>query len=91
MLSLPPWLRYKVDNILVNFLFPDGLSAEGQKKFFDKIIETDFNPLFKEGIIVDGDRVQVQIFATVGVAQASNNIRQYPPASIALWVSVFKK
>ena len=27
-------------------LFPDGLSAEEQKKFFDHVIKVDYKPLF---------------------------------------------
>ena len=63
VLSLPPWLRYKADNILINMLLPDGLSAEGAKKFFDKVIEVDFKPLFTEGFkTVGGHTARVEIF-----------------------------
>ena len=67
VLSLPPWLRYKVDNILISMLFPDGLSAHAQKKFFDKIIKEDFLPLFTEGVTdpIAGNIVKVEIFGTV--------------------------
>ena len=60
ILSHPPWLRYKQDNILISFLFPDGLSAKAQKKFFDKIIEDDLEPVFTQGIC-EGT-IQVEIF-----------------------------
>ena len=37
-----------------------------QKKYFDKVIEVDFNPLLTEGIITPfGDRIKVQIFGHV--------------------------
>ena len=63
VLSHPPWLRYKSDHILASFLLPDGLSAAQQKKFFDKIIELDYNPLFTEGITDPSGRVfKVEIF-----------------------------
>ena len=66
MLSLPPWQRYKINNVLVSLLFPDGLSAAAQKKFFDKIIESDFNPLFSQGITgPDGENIKVEIFGQV--------------------------
>ena len=64
VLSLPPWLRYKVNNILVSVLIPDGLSAASQKNFFDHIIAVDYNPIFADGIDVDGIHYDVQIFGT---------------------------
>lgn len=65
-LSLPPWKRYKADNILVNFVMQDGLSSEAQKKFFDKIFETDLEPLFTEGVKDSwGNKVRVEVFVTV--------------------------
>ena len=43
-------------------LFPDELKADDQKKFFEKIIEDDWNPLFTEGVRTPfGEKVQVQI------------------------------
>jgi hypothetical protein len=39
VLSLPPWSRYKANNILISMLLPDGLSGNAYKKFFDKVIE----------------------------------------------------
>ena len=65
-LSQPPWERYKEDNIMICFLMQDGLSAEAQKKFFDKIIEVDFRPLFMEGVTDShGNRIRVEIFGQV--------------------------
>ena len=64
ILSLPPWLRYKEMNIQISMLLPDELSAAQQKKFFDKVIEVDYNPMYKEGITdaFTGDKIQVQMF-----------------------------
>ena len=66
VLSLPPWERYKTKNILISMLLPDGLSGKQYKKFFDKVIETDYLPLFTEGIKDSlGNKVQVEIFGQV--------------------------
>ena len=66
ILSHPPWLRYKADNILICLLFQDHMSGEEQKKFFDHIIEVDFKPLFIEGVkSPSGDMIPVEIFAHV--------------------------
>lgn len=66
ILSYPPWLRYKSNNILISMLFPDGLSAAEQKKFFDHVIEVDYKPLFTQGIQgIGGDRIKVEIFGQV--------------------------
>ena len=62
VLSLPPELRYKVNNILISMLIPDGLSAEAQRNFFKKVIEVDLNPLYTDGFVVNGKRYRVQIF-----------------------------
>ena len=62
ILSMPPWHRYKVDNILIGMLIPDGLSAAAQQNFFNKVIEVDLNPLYTDGFVVDGKRYRVQIF-----------------------------
>ena len=44
----------------------DGLSAEAQKTFFDKMIEVDFKPLFAEGVSDPyGQRIRVEIFGQV--------------------------
>ena len=63
--SLPPWLRYKEDNILISMLFPDHLSPAAQKKFFDKVIAEDFNPMFAEGVAFNGRTCKVEIFGHV--------------------------
>ena len=48
-------------------LMPHELSPESQKKYFDKIIETDLNPMQREGLRVgDGQRVVVKVFDQVG-------------------------
>ena len=44
----------------------DGLSSEAQKKFFDKIVATDLEPLFTEGVKDSwGNKVRVEVFVTV--------------------------
>ena len=49
-------------------LLPDGLSGNAYKKFFDKVIEVDYLPLFQQGIKDSlGNKVQVEIFGTVSV------------------------
>ena len=66
VLSLPPWERYKAKNILISMLIPSKLSASSQKKFFDKIVDVDYNPMIKHGLKSPrGETVQVQIFAQV--------------------------
>jgi len=66
VLSLPPWLRYKADNILVSMLIPSELSATAQKKYFDKVVANDYNPMFEDGLINSFDEtIRVQIFAQV--------------------------
>ena len=67
VLSLPPWERYKVDNIIISVLIPSELSAASQKKFFDKIVEVDFNPMIRDGIsgCLEGETVRVEVFAQV--------------------------
>lgn len=66
VLSLPPWVRYKANNILISMLLQDGLSSVHQKKFFDKVIDDDFLPLFTNGIKDShGNTVKVEIFGQV--------------------------
>ena len=65
MLSHAPWLRYKEDNILISMLFPDGLSPDEQAKFFNKVIEVDFNPIFTDGVEFYGQKCKVEIFGHV--------------------------
>ena len=67
LLSLPPWLRYKVDNMFISMLIPSSLSPEAQRKYFQKVIDCDLNPMMREGLDVPGLEypVKVQIFAQV--------------------------
>ena len=66
ILSLPPWLRYKAENMLISMLIPEHLSAQEQKKFFDKVIEVEFNPLLREGFVgPEGRRLKVSILGSV--------------------------
>ena len=46
-------------------LFPDKLSPAAQKKFFDKVIEVDFNPIYAKGVAFNGRTCKVEIFAHV--------------------------
>ena len=66
-MSLPPWERYKEKNMLVSMLLPSELSAAAQKKYFDKIVEVDYNPMLLDGIqgYLDGEVIRVQIFLQV--------------------------
>lgn len=66
LLNFPPWLRFKVDNMFISMLMPHDLPPKSQKKYFDKIIENDFNPMAREGLRDgDGRRVVVKIFGQV--------------------------
>lgn len=66
-LSLPPWERYKENNILISMLLPSELSAAAQKKFFDKVVEVDYNPMLVDGIQghLDEEIFRVEIFLQV--------------------------
>ena len=69
LLNFPPWLRFKVDNMFISMLMPHDLSPKSQKKYFDKIIEDDFNPMAREGLRDgDGRPVVVKIFGQVDFA-----------------------
>ena len=65
IMSLPPWIRYKVDNMLISMLIPATLSAKAQKKYFDKVIELDFGPMAIEGIRGPDGPVKVEVFGQV--------------------------
>ena len=63
-LSLPPWLRYKADNMLISMLIPSNLSAAQQRKYFEKVVQDDLNPILTEGIECPchGDPISVKVF-----------------------------
>lgn len=66
LLNLPPWMRFKEDNMFISMLVPYQLSPKSQKKYFDKVIECDFNPMAREGLHVgDGSPIYVKIFGQV--------------------------
>ena len=67
-LSLPPWERYKEKNVLLSMLLPSELSAASQKKYFDKVVEVDYNPMLVHGIqgYLDEEILRVEIFLQVG-------------------------
>ena len=67
LLNLPPWIRFKVDNMFISMLIPHDLSPKAQKKYFDKVIACDLNPMMREGLHVADDEppVLVKIFGQV--------------------------
>ena len=68
--SLAPWLRYKVNNMFCSMLIPAELSPTAQRKYFEKVIECDFNPMSREGLDVPGLTfpVKVEVFGQVHLA-----------------------
>ena len=65
VLSLPPWLRYKEDNILISMLIPSTLSATSQRKYFQHVCDYELNPLATTGIpcqSVPGESIKVKVF-----------------------------
>jgi len=65
ILSLPPWLRYKVNNILMSVLIPESMTARSQRKFFRRMIKDEFNVLVRTGIITPWGYMKVKVFAQV--------------------------
>ena len=64
-LNLPPFLRYKADNMLTSMLIPSQLSAAAQSKYFEKVCVDDLNPLLERGIrpcATYGGTVKVKVF-----------------------------
>lgn len=66
LLSLPPWLRYKANNMLMSLLIPETLSAQSQRKYFKRVIRDEFNVLVRTGISTPSGNVKVKVFAQVG-------------------------
>ena len=63
LLNLPPWIRFKVENMFISMLIPHSLSPQAQRKYFNKVIEVDLNPMAREGLHVDkGPPVYVKVF-----------------------------
>ena len=65
VVNLPPWLRYKVNNVLISALIPSHLSATSQRKYFKQMCIDDFNLLITDGIPCPsrpGKRIKVKIF-----------------------------
>lgn len=79
LLSLPPWLRYKADNMFISMLIPSDLSPDAQRKYFEKVIECDLNPMMREGLDVPGIEypVKVQIFAQVSRCMHVHHMMYY--------------
>lgn len=64
-------------------LMPHELSPKSQKKYFDKIIENDFNPMAREGLRDgDGRPVVVKIFGQVNFVMPSRCDHIAHPSSI---------
>lgn len=57
ILSLPPWLRYSVHNMLLQMLIPATLKGQQAKKYYDFAAAYEINDLYRSGI--DGVRVIV--------------------------------
>ena len=55
MLSYPPWIRYKAENILVQMLVPEKLKGQPAKKYYDFAAKYEMNQLHDVG--VDGVRL----------------------------------
>ena len=71
LLNLPPWIRFKVENIFISMLIPHTLSPQAQRKYFNKVIEVDLNPMAREGLHVDqGPPVYARVFGQVRVMHA---------------------
>ena len=65
VLNLPPWLRYKEDNILISMLIPSTLSATSQRKYFKHVCDYELNPLATTGIpsvSIPGECIKVKVF-----------------------------
>lgn len=67
ILSLPPWLRYKENNILMSLLIPEHLSAPSQLKYFKRVIRDELNDLVRTGIRGPDGNIKVLVFGQVGV------------------------
>ena len=65
ILSLPPWMRYKVNNILISVLIPESMKARSQRKFFRRMIQDEFNVLVRTGIDTPWGKMKVKVFAQV--------------------------
>ena len=59
VLSLPPSVREKIDNILLMMLMPDTIKT-GQKKYFDFAAHYELRDLYQSGV----EGVKVKIFAS---------------------------
>ena len=67
ILSLPPWLRYKEDNMLMSLLIPETLSAASQRKYFKRVIHDELNGLVRTGLAGPDGNIKVKVFAQVGL------------------------
>ena len=78
VLSLPPWLRYKADNMLITMILPHTMSADSQRKFFNYAIKADYNVLLREGVDGPYGKMPVKIFGLVGIGTSYMSILTSP-------------
>ena len=64
VVSLPPALRTKEEFMLLSMLFPNGLKAQSQKKYFDFIVGVELNPLATVGVRHAGGSTKVIVFGS---------------------------
>ena len=60
ILSLAPWLRYQVRNMIVHMLIPSHLKGKQAKKYYDWMATFEMNDLHRRGV----DGVRVLIYGT---------------------------
>ena len=61
-LSQSPSIRYDPDNMMCWMLIPETMSTENQTKYFNYVIKTELNPLYRHGVPgPDGD-VKIKVF-----------------------------
>ena len=61
MMSLPPWLRYKTQHMLIHMFFPSSFKAKESSKYWDFAAKYEMQDLYTRG--VDGS-VRVIVFGT---------------------------
>ena len=82
LLSLPWWLRYKADNMLMSMLIPHTLSAASQLKYFKKVIDAELNDLVCVGIKTWFGNVKVKVFGQVKASYSVLFHLGLPPSSM---------
>ena len=51
-LSLPPAVRGKPENMLINIILPTGVKDSGQRKYYDFMTTFELNELYDEGWLI---------------------------------------